>query len=326
MTDWKGRLEKFIFQKDPDGNPIVDLKYLQGIPKSLLGRAIANLLLGEKRRYWEEAWEKKGKDEDSARRAFMNFIEATVDDALRRGEYSSFVLPTITTERNLKLGGEQLPHPEVVWKCLYLQYSSINFGGSLINFDDLPEEGRRDLWRTLITEKVIIGGGVDTRPLKDTLGVRMIRSGKFFRTLVLLTFIREKAVEKHKEDPWLACCKEYGFSNATSVIVMAREGEKGEYHEFSNPCILINNWADRNTVRFFDSFTNIRGVSGNVLEHISKEREKAIFYLLKHQTMNGELLARLTRLKSVYEVQAKERIGGIIAARPVFSKIASDIS
>ncbi len=322
MIKWKKRLEDFVFKEDTDGNFVVDMRYMQGIVRTLAGRALRNWLQGERGRYWREMEKQIGRDEEGARESFMNFIGAIAESIISKG-YSSFFLPTIVGEKNLYFSGEEEPAEEIVWKILYLSYTSVKFGNALVNFDYISDEGRAVIWHILTTDRVIIENRTDMRPIKKRLNIKLRASKEFFNTFSLLAFLREKVRREMEHDNmWLACRKKYGFNDMTSIIMMRRKQTKGEYYVFSYLSSLFQKWLDQRIVAFFDSFTNISGARRKDVEHISEEREKLIFHLLKYKEIPGELLAKLTGLKIEHE-SGRERHYGIRNTNFFFKNLRS---
>ncbi|MCW7074256.1 MAG: hypothetical protein OCU24_00170 [Candidatus Methanospirare jalkutatii] len=329
MIKWKKRLEDFVFKKDTDGNFVVDMRYMQGIVRTLAGRSFGNWKQGERKRYWEKMNEQIGrgkKGEEVARESFMNFIGAIAESIISKG-YSSFFLPTIVGEKNLYFSGEEEPAEEIVWKILYLSYTSVKFGNALVNFDYISDEGRAIIWHILTTDRVIIENRTDMKPIKNRLNIKLRASKEFFNTFSLLAFLREKVreevCEENERDIWFACRKKYGFNDMTSIIMMRRKQTKGEYYVFSYLSSLFQKWLDQRIVAFFDSFTNISGARREDVEHISEEREKLIFHLLKYKEIPGELLAKLTGLKIEHE-SGRERHYGIRNANFFFKNLRSN--
>ena len=324
MIKWKRRLEDFVFKKDPDGNFVVDMRYMQSIVRTLAGRSLRNWLQGERGRYWREMERQIGRDEEGARESFMNFIRAIAESIISNGKYSSLILPTIVGEKNLYFSGEEEPAEEIVWKILYLSYTSVKFGNALVNFDYISDEGRAVIWHILTTDRVINKNKIDMTPIKKKLKLKLRASKEFFNTFSLLAFLREKVRrEMEHDDMWLACCRKYGFNDMTSIIMIRRKQTKGEYYVFSYLSSLFQKWLDQRIVAFFDSFTNISGARRKDVEHISEEREKLIFHLLKYKEIPGELLAKLTGLKIEHE-SGKERHYGIRNANFFFKNLRSN--
>ena len=327
MIKWKKRLEDFVFKKDTDGSFVVDMRYMQGIVRTLAGRSLGrNWLQGERERYWEKMNEQigRGKEgEEVARESFMNFIGAIAERVISKG-YSQFFLPTTVGDKNFYFSGEEEPAEEIVWKILYLSYTSVKFGNALVNFDYISDEGRAVIWHILTTDRVINKNKIDMTPIKEKLKLKLRASKEFFNTFSLLAFLREKVRrEMEHNDMWLACCRKYGFNDMTSIIMMRRKQAKGEYYVFSYLSSLFQKWLDQRIVAFFDSFTNISGARREDVEHISEEREKLIFHLLKYKEIPGELLAKLTGLKIEHE-SGRERHYGIRNANFFFKNLRSN--
>ncbi|MEM0507108.1 MAG: hypothetical protein QXW58_07640, partial [Thermosphaera sp.] len=134
---WDKKLEDFIYWKDSTGKHIVDMKYLLQIA-SIYPNLIPRKKMEPRDNYSKKRWElfqdidnNIGKNEELARNSFMRFMETIVSQTVEQG-YSSFTWPTIIQEPNLHLREEKTPTEQEVWRVLFLTYSSVKIGNSLV--------------------------------------------------------------------------------------------------------------------------------------------------------------------------------------------------
>lgn len=324
---WKEKLKEFICWKDSEGKYIVNVDYLSGIaqlfPNLKPRKPSKKRHTGERWKIWQGI--ENCTDEDIKREYFMQLLETIASQSMEEG-FSSFTWPTMIQQSNLQLKGEKNPSEESIWKTLFLIYSSVKFGNYLVNLDNVSDNGRRWLWQTLVTSKVVLHGRADLTPIGRSLKVSLLYSEPFFNTLALLGFWAKKMYEERgKGESWQKYLQsrlpQLGWTENTSLIIYGRE-EKGVYHSFPRLSNVVIYWLNPSMrlIEFLNSLVSRAGSKERELE--GKEREKLVFYLFKYNHINGEILSKLIVMKSSRELSSKKgRAQDIYGAREFFSKL-----
>jgi hypothetical protein len=122
--------------------------------------------------------------------------------------------------------------------------------------------------------------------------------------------------------------REYKISDDTTLILFQLGREKKEIHYFSKLTSFVRRWfkdyierrEDRpSLVTFLDSITTTSPSNKN-LKLISSLREKLIFHLLKHNSINGELLSQLVTIR-INDDMKSQKPYGIFGAKQFFAKL-----
>ena len=318
---WREKLIDFIRWDD------VDIRYLyktaQAVP-NLIPRRPSKKGYEMKRR---EIGERLSKDLETstgkAKEDFIELLDLIVEQTLEEG-FSSLTWPTMIEEPNLSLVGEKEPTEEDVWRLLFLIYSSVRFGRYAINLDNVTDAGRKWLWTKLVTGKVILKERADLSPIREELHVDVRNSEPMFVSLSLLGFIVKRIEEELKgeeEDIFAKFLPKLGWREDTSLVIFGRVG-KGIFNVFPRVSKVVQRWLQPPEIilSYLNAFTNLR-IEDKKKDLLRKEREKLIYYLLKYDHINGELLSKLTSLKCSYELEVKGGYRGIPKADKFFSML-----
>lgn len=332
--NWKDELKNFIFQQR-ENQFLVSMGYLQRIVMFFPNLIQKKKSKNERQEYWKKIVEYRGIDENLARQNFWNLIESVVNQAVREG-YSSITWPTIIKEPNLFLSEEKTPDEDELWERMFIYYTSVKIGNSLVNLHPISEAGRDWFWQTLVTDKVIFGESTDIKPLKLKLGIFSITPRQpLFVSLSLIAFLVKKAMEEtsEKEDILSPPLQKLGIDDNTSLVIITREkggkmGRRGPpkatYFSFSKLSSIVQKWLlpDFRIINFLDSL-DVKNVKPESREILHKEREKLIYFLFKYNTINGEILSKIINKKLELELGKKKMSKGFMYAKQFFSKLST---
>jgi hypothetical protein len=339
---WKEKLKEFMFMKDQDGMSIVPVEYILGISEifpNMLPKKVPKDRSSYSYKRWE-IWKQIQNTSDNSRKKelFLEFLECIVEQAMNEGS-NSFIWPTIIgkdSESNLWMNGEKTPAPENLWETLFYTYSSIRFGKYLINFINVDDNWRKDIWLRLITSKVLVSNSktCDFSRICKKLKIWKLRDDEpFFNSLALMYYVFTEEFENDghpAENGWRSFIqqylKKYKWGEDSGLIILGRE-TKGSVQIFSRLSSFVTYWLnpERNLVKFLDSLIMIPDIKqssqNKKRERLGKEREKLVFYLLKYHQINGELLSKLVSIKVCEELNSEEKINGIYGAKGFFSSL-----
>ncbi len=293
-------------------------------------RNIPNIGLGEREIYWERLVNKNDKS------ALFPLLETLVKS--QEEGYSTLIFPTIISSGrapNFYLAGErEAPQEEEAWKTLYLLLTSVQFRDTLLNLDNVAEEGRRD-WRLKLMPE---SASASFKMIISELELRSRNIGPFFLSLLAIAYwvrrvkLSISGPSKSRgilQKEWIDKLKEkYGFRDDTVLVVFRMGRGKKEVHYFGALSQFIIKWFKeyieggeqrQSLITFLDSLTSISSNRTNA-ELVSEVREKFVFHLLKYHEINGELLAQLVELRVQDTLNSKKPFG-VMSAQDFFARL-----
>ena len=253
---------------------------------------------------------------------FIHCVELMVNSAIEKGSYTVSFYPSVISfdqARNFYMNGERRPSNDIkdeLWKSLYLMISGVYAGDTIVNLDNIDDEGRK-MWRKLFTEEVYLKKitekrldlGLDIEKLSKELNLKMrFRIGPLYLSLLLIGFFVKKLKEaKNTVEDMLGTLESlWKFREDTLMVVydIPLRKKKRMYYiprvsslitRFFRGFLEDPNLKTPPLLRYIDSLSML--TSSKKYDELEKIREAFTYYLLIHHKINGELLNKWILLK-----------------------------
>ncbi|MEM4312118.1 MAG: hypothetical protein QXX95_06995 [Nitrososphaerales archaeon] len=207
-------------------------------------------------------------------------------------------------------------------KALYLLLSSVRFRNTLLNLDNIKEEGRKKFREYLVTE----ADNPLIRIVRE-LGLWSRNVGPFYLSLIAICYWLYK-IKMNLKKSFRELMTDWGFDDDTTLLIFELGKKKKEVHYFSRISNFILRWFEGYfemekelppLLTFLESLTRVTSKKINP-EFVVEIREKLVFHLLKYHEINGELLSRLVNLK-VEDSLSSKKVYGIVSASDFFAEL-----
>jgi hypothetical protein len=172
------------------------------------------------------------------------------------------------------------------------------------------------------------------RGIRSELNIRSRDWGTFFIALLAISYfifrIRNRMPQSDLglEEYLDRLQKQYSIRDDTTLVIFQFGRQKKEVHYFNKLTAFIDKWfrdfiegreRTLSLLAFLDSLTATQTRSKN-LKVMGSLREKLIFYLLKHNQVNGDLLTKLVAIKMQDSLKADKPFG-VFHAKQFFAKL-----
>jgi hypothetical protein len=297
---------------------------------------LRNLFQGKREKYREPI-------DKGDKQALFGLLEVLAEDKT----YSTFLFPAIPGREsapNFYIPGENdTPEEGEKWKAIYIIFSSVRVGNTLLNLDNIGEKGRNQ-WRQKLHSE---NPAQFYKEIRGEFELFSRNFGPFFTSLLAFGYFIAKVRNELAKKKGIRgsyglsdfiddLYEEYGFRRDTTLVVVSGgPREKKEVHYLSSLVPLTSRWfsgfVENREERpalltFIDSLSNVKGTKR--YELASSLREKLSYYLLRYGRINSETLDSLVELRVEDTLASASRskkggsgsnVYGIMSARDFFS-------
>jgi len=270
-------------------------------------------------------------------------IEFLKNKILKDREFSASIVPTIVSSdraRNFLFANEKEPTEEEIYYWLYMILSGLYSGTYVLNLINVDEKAKDNFRSILISNRVMFSDkrGVDRKMLAKVCR-GPIPSGEHVFAFAFLNYFmywqKKQMKTEFRKREWGDMLDEFGLprslvenwriTDETTLVIFDLPREKRKMYYIPRMKDFIQKWYSNFFLdpkmeypplgMFVSSLytREYRDISSSLLN-------KFLYYLLQG-SVNGELLEKLTSLKTEYVLSAKRQIG-IVHAKNFFSKIS----
>jgi len=274
--------------------------------RSILGTMNARNLFEGPRAGFKESIDKGNRE------AFYAFLEELAGEE----NYSTFLFPAIQQREsapNFYVPGENdIASENEKWKSIYLIFSAVRVGNTLLNLDNVDDNARKH-WRQKLHSE---NPAQFYSEVRTEFRLASRGFGPFFTSLLAYGYfiakVRDEEVKSRKiSGPYglseiiLDLNRDYGFNrNSTLIIISGGPREKKKMYYFSSLVPLLSRWFEgfiegRERTPAILSFVDaISATEGKATHDLAVDlREKLSYYLFRYNRVNGEVLGKLVELK-----------------------------
>jgi hypothetical protein len=189
----------------------------------------------------------------------QEIVEEMINNALKRGRYEAWFLPTVISPEkasNFYIGKES-PTPEEIYKFLYLLISGIYRDQYIVNLDNADEKVVSDFREDLIKEKkaIILSGGkegINIKKVLNDLGINVSPDlTEFIFTFIIVSYFvywiktskKKEWSERWKEIGLDSTLETLGITDDTTLVIFSVPKQKKEVYYVPKLKEFILKWS-----------------------------------------------------------------------------------
>jgi hypothetical protein len=274
----------------------------------------------------------------------QEIVEEKIDNALKRGRYEAWFLPTVVSPEkasNFYIGKES-PTPEEIYKFFYLLISGIYRDQYIVNLDNADEKVVSEFREDLIKEKkaIILSGGkegINIKKVLNDLGIKVSPNlTEFIFTFIIVSYFvywiktskKKEWSERWDEIGLDSTLETLGITDDTTLVIFSISKQKKEVYYVPKLKEFILKWykkylEDEEETPYIVKFIFSLYIADEQYRDLSASLLNKFLYYFLNGYVNGELLDKLVNLKIFYELRerGRKKIYGFSKANEFFREI-----